>query len=93
VRTEKASESEPSLTCRNAKNGVGTGGHGSPRDERGGYLSTAHVAPGMEVARARFRLWHGTWEPVVSLLTAVHWTVMVPRLRQGDPQVAATTRG
>jgi hypothetical protein len=93
VRTEKASESEPSLTCRNAKNGVETGGHGSPRDKRGRYLFTARVAPGMEVARARFRLWHGTWEPVVPIPSAVHWTLVVPRLREGDPQAAITARG
>jgi hypothetical protein len=93
VWIEKASESEPSLTCRNAMIGIKTGGLGSPRDESGGYLSTAQVVPGMEVARARFRLWYGTWEPVAPIASAVHWTSLVPRSREGGPQAAVTARG
>jgi len=34
------------------------------RDEPGGSLLTAQVVSGLEVARARFGLWCGTWEPV-----------------------------
>ena len=34
-------------------------------DESGGSLFTAQAVSGMEVARARVRLLHGTWEPVV----------------------------
>ena len=33
------------------------------RDEPGGYLLTDQVVSGVEVARAWFRLWCGTWEP------------------------------
>jgi hypothetical protein len=93
VWIEKASESEPSLTCRNAEDGIKTEGHGSPRDELGGYLSTAQVVPGMEVARARFRLRYGTWEPVAPMLSAVQWTYRVRWPREGGPQAAITGRG
>ena len=34
-------------------------------EEPGGYLSTAPAASGVKRARARFRLLHGTGEPVV----------------------------
>jgi hypothetical protein len=34
-----------------------------PRDELGGRLLTARAVSGLKVARARFRLWCGTWEP------------------------------
>lgn len=63
------------------------------RDEPGGDLLTAQVVSGMEAARAQFRLWHGTWEPVAPIPTAVHWTDLVPRLREGGPQAAGTARG
>lgn len=48
---------------------------------------------GMEAARAWSRLWHGTWEPVASTPVAVHWTEMVPRLREGEPQARKPARG
>lgn len=35
-----------------------------PRDEFGGSLLTARAVSGLKVARVRFRLWCGTWEPV-----------------------------
>ncbi len=34
-----------------------------PRDEPGGNLLTAQAVSGMELARVRFGLWCGTWEP------------------------------
>ena len=52
----------------------------------------ARAVSGMEAARAWFRLWHGTWEPVVPIPTAVHWTEEVPRLREGEPQAESTAR-
>src|SRR5215211_3744458 len=93
VRIEKASESEPSMTCRNAKGGIRTGAHGSLREESGSYLLTAQVVPGMEVAQARSRLRYGTWEPVAPIPTAVVWTCRVLRPREGGPQAAITARG
>jgi hypothetical protein len=76
VGTEKASGSEPLLTCRNAMSGIKTEVYGSSRDEPGGYLLTAQVVPGMEVARARSRLRCGTWEPVAPIVPVVHWVVV-----------------
>ena len=86
VGAGKASESEPSMTCRNAMSGVETGVHGSLRDERRGHLFTACAAPGMEVARARFRRWHGTWEPVVPIPSAVHWILGSPGREKEIPK-------
>ncbi len=34
----------------------------------GGNLPTVQVASGVEVARPCFRLLHGTWEPVASMV-------------------------
>ena len=53
----------------------------------------ARVVSGMEVARAWSRLWHGTWEPVVPIASAVHWTEMVPRPQEGELQAETTVRG
>ena len=38
------------------------------RDQRGGDPLTARVASGIKVARVRFWLERGTWEPVASML-------------------------
>ena len=38
-----------------------------PRDEPGGCLSIGQAVTGVKVARARFRLSRGTWEPVVTM--------------------------
>jgi hypothetical protein len=46
------------------EDGVETGDALESRDESGGSLLTAQMASGVEVARAWFRLLHGTWEPV-----------------------------
>jgi hypothetical protein len=67
-------------------NGIETEGCVSLRDEPGGDLPTAQAVPGMEVARARLRLWCGTWEPVAPMPTA-------SCRRKEGPQEAATSRG
>ena len=46
----------------------------------------------METARAQFGLWCGTWEPVAPTLSAVVWTVVVQRSREGGLQAAGTVR-
>jgi hypothetical protein len=61
----KANESKPSLTCRNVVDDIKSGFACVARDEPGGFLSTAQVVSGMEVARAWVRLLYGTREPVV----------------------------
>src|SRR5215831_9127626 len=53
----------------------------------------ARAVSGMEAARAWSRLWCGTWEPVALTLTAVHWTELVSRPREGGPQAETTARG
>jgi hypothetical protein len=60
-----------------------------PRDEPGGCLLTGQVVTGVEVARARFRRWHGTWEPVAPAAPAGCWTGRP----KGAPQAAETARG
>ena len=60
------------MTCRNALDDIETGQEGLVRDEPGGYLSTAQVVSGTELARARSGLWHGTWEPVFRYRLTVH---------------------
>ena len=60
-----------------------------PRDEPGGYLLTALVVTGVKVARARFRHWHGTCEPVAPLALSGCW----PGQPKGVPQAAETARG
>jgi len=61
----KASETEPLLKCRNAKDDVRTGAEKRLWDESEGYLFTALAASGVKRARARSWLLHGTGEPVV----------------------------
>jgi hypothetical protein len=55
VRTEKANVSEPLLRCRKRSDDIRTGVRSLPWDQSGGYLFTALVVSGMEVARARFQ--------------------------------------
>jgi hypothetical protein len=78
------------MTCRKHKDGIETGGRLLPRDESGRNLFTAQVVSGVEAARAWFRLWYGTWEPVASI---PRFGGMAPRLQKGDPQAAETVRG
>ncbi len=89
VRTEKANVSEPLLKCRKRSDDIRTGVQLLLRDESGGYLSTALVVSGMEVARARFRRWCGTWERLAPTLLAGGWAGR----REGGPQAAETVRG
>ena len=55
------------MTCRKRRDDVKTGVESLPRDQRGGDPLTARVASGMKVARVRFWLEQGTWEPVASM--------------------------
>ena len=55
------------MTCRKRMDDIETGRESLPRDEPGGYLFTAQAVSGIKVARARLRLWHGTWEPVAPI--------------------------
>src|SRR5262245_12663572 len=56
------------MTCRKRRDDVKTGVESLLRDQRGGHPLTARVASGMKVARVRFWLEWGTWEPVASML-------------------------
>jgi hypothetical protein len=89
VRAEKANVSEPLMKCRKRSDGIKTGVQSLPRDEPGGSLSNGQVVPGTEAARARFRRWHGTWEPVAYAVPAGCWTGRP----KGVPQAAETVRG
>ena len=86
VRTMKASESKPLMTCREEVTDIKTRGVKLPWDEREGNLCPAHVVSGMEAARAWFRRRCGTWEP--GLRYSRHW-----RRQEGEPQAAETARG
>ncbi len=61
-----------------------------PWDESGGCLQVlARWVSGVKVARARFRLRCGTWEPLASMCPVVCWRGR----RKGEPQAAETARG
>jgi hypothetical protein len=62
----KANESEPQLTCRNARDDIKTRSGSLAWDESGGCLLIDQAVSGMYAARARVRLLYETWEPVVS---------------------------
>ena len=68
VRAEKANESKPLMTCRKRIDDIKTGRESFSRDEPGGYLPTAQAVSGIKAARAQFRLWCGTCEPVAPIL-------------------------
>ncbi len=78
MRSAKANASEPLMKGRNtyqtrSKPGVWMGSGNSG----GGVLQTAATASGLEAARVRIRLEHGTCEPVVPRNTpAVRSSVM-----------------
>jgi len=93
VRAEKASESEPLMTCRKRIDDIETGRESFSRDEPGGDLLTAQAVSGIKAARAQLRLWCGTCEPVAPTPSAVHWTTTVPQPQEGGPQAGATARG
>jgi hypothetical protein len=60
VGAEKANVSEPLGKRRKRSGVIETGVQSLPRDEPGGGLLTGQVVTGVEVARVRFRRWHGT---------------------------------
>jgi hypothetical protein len=66
---------------------IETGSGSLAGDEPGGYLFTAQVVSGMEAARARLRLWCGTWEPVAPIATTVHWVARSPGREREDPEL------
>jgi len=86
VRTMKANESKPLMTCREEVTDIKTRGVKLPWDEREGNLCPAHVVSGMEAARAWFRRRCGTWEPV-------HRYSRHRGRRKGDLQAEETARG
>jgi group II intron reverse transcriptase/maturase len=51
------------MTGRKRSGDIKSGVESLPRDESGGNLPTAQAVSGLKMARARFRLWHGTCEP------------------------------
>ncbi len=57
VGARKASESEPPMKCRNARDDIKTEDRKQPREEPGRYLLTAQAVSGMKGARAWLRLW------------------------------------
>jgi len=75
------------MTGRKRIDDIKTGVESLPRDELGGNLLTARVVSGLKVARARFRLWCGTWEP------ALRYRPAVGGRRERDLQAAETARG
>ena len=81
--------SEPLMKRRKRIDVIETGVQLLLRDEPGGCLSIGQVVTGVEVARARIRRRHGTWEPVAPARSVVCWNDR----REGAPQAAETVRG
>ena len=67
VRIVESNESEPLMKCRKRREDVKTGRESLARDKFGGDLITARAASGIKVARTRYRLLCGTWEPVTPM--------------------------
>jgi hypothetical protein len=82
-------QSEPLLKRRKRTDVIETGVPLLPRDEPGGGLLTGQVVTGAEVARARSRHWHETWEPVAPAVPVGCW---IGRWK-GVPQAAESVRG
>jgi hypothetical protein len=89
VRIEKANASEPLMKRRKRIDVIETGVQLLPRDKPGGGLLTGQVVTGVEVARARSRHRHGTWERLAPMGPVGCWTGR----RKGAPQAAETVRG
>jgi hypothetical protein len=78
---------------KSALDDVETGLDETAWDESGGCLLIGQAVSGMEVARAWFGLWCGTWEPVVPRPRAASGAVVAcGRSWKGGPQ-AADPRG
>jgi len=71
------------MTCRKSIDGTRTGVDKMLRDEPGGSLLTGQVVSGMKVARARFGLRCGTWEPVAPRPPMASGAVFGLRLLRG----------
>jgi hypothetical protein len=89
VRAEKANVSEPLMTCRKRRDDIKTRVPLLPWDKPGGCLLIGLVVSGTEVARARFRLQHETWETLAPIRPVKCWIGW----REGEPQTAETVRG
>jgi hypothetical protein len=69
-----------------------------PWDESGGFLLAGQVVSGAEVARARFRLRCGTWEPLASMwrscvdAVGVRENLKQRKLRGGEYRCGAAGR-
>ena len=63
--SSEANESEPLMRCRKRLDDVETGVSDKSRDKSGGEPVTGQAASGIQVARLKIRLLHGTREPVV----------------------------
>jgi hypothetical protein len=82
------------MTCRKRIDDIETGRESFSREESGGNLLTAQAVSGIKAARAQFRLWCGTCEPVAPIPTdRVRGRWMPHGQQEGEPQVAGTTRG
>ena len=81
--------SEPLLMCRKRSDDIETRVPLLPWDKPGGCLLIGLVVSGTEVARARFRLQHETWETLAPIRPVGCWTGR----REGELQAAVTVRG
>jgi len=72
IRTVESNANEPLMTCRKRRNDVKTGRESLAWDKSGSNLFTGQTASGIKVARTRFRLLCGTWEPVTPMLREKH---------------------
>jgi hypothetical protein len=74
------------MTGRKRSGDIKSGVESLPRDESGRYLFTAQAVSGLKVARARFRLWHGTCEPASRYGLAVQWVKSPPAGESETPK-------
>ena len=58
-----------------------------PREEPGGTCVLPWRLPGTEVARARFRRWHETWEPLAVMMLAGVLTLACERENLKQPKL------
>lgn len=77
------------MTCRKLIDDIKTDGAIQRRDEPGGYLFTAQAVSGMQVARALFGLWCGTFEPVALIAPMEQWT----QRQEGESQGGENPEG
>lgn len=74
----KVSDKQTTVSVAKELDGVKTGVLNLPRDKPRGYLLTVWAASGVEVARARLGLFHGTWEPYRSIMPRENPGAAVP---------------